>query len=160
MLPKPAVDLRALKQHANAAKQNVLRRKCLGDVDRVLELNEAYFGLKRQLEALQQHRNHLSGQLKDTSLPSEQRQPLIQQAKSIKVELSELQASTHAAGLPSLPLVLGAEAAVAESALMEEALKLPNQTHPAAPTGSEGRVLATHGSQDSSGGAQALLPVP
>ena len=124
-LPTPRFDFEFISKHVEQVQQNVLERKCGGDPVLVDKLYKQYSGSNRKLDRLRQQRNEFARNMK--ALTSKEGggtgdlASLREEGKRIKTEAKEEELVTKAIF----------------DELIQEASKLPNQSHPKSPIGGE-----------------------
>src|SRR5215210_4363180 len=114
------LDLRYVRENAEAVAENAKNRGVSVDVDLVVELADRRSELIQELNELRQQQNVLSKDIPKMVSP-EERQRLVGESRSIKRQIPEKEA----------------ELASVEERLREEMLKIPNMTHPDAPIGKD-----------------------
>jgi len=114
------LDLRYVRENAEAVAENAKNRGVSVDVDLVVELADRRSELIQELNELRQQQNVLSKDIPKMVSP-EERQRLVGESRSIKRQIPEKEA----------------ELASVEEQLREEMLKIPNMTHPDAPIGKD-----------------------
>ena len=114
------LDLKFIKENAEAVKKNVKDRFMTVDVDRVIELYDRRNVLIAEIGALRQTRNENSKKMKGP-MEQEERQVLIAEGKKLKEDIASLEE----------------ELSSVEEELNSEASKVPNMAHPDAPVGKE-----------------------
>lgn len=112
------LDYKFIKDNLDAVKQNIINRNISADADKVVELFDRRNALVTKLQALQQRRNENAQAMKQ-KLDADKRSELIAAGKSIKDEITAVEAQTRET----------------ETALEETARKIPNMAHPDAPVG-------------------------
>lgn len=112
------LDYKFIKDNLDAVKQNIINRNISADADKVVELFDRRNALVTKLQALQQKRNENAQAMKQ-KLDADKRSELIAAGKSIKDEITAVEAQTKET----------------ETALEEAARKIPNMAHPDAPVG-------------------------
>ena len=112
------LDYKFIKDNLDAVKQNIINRNISADADKVVELFDRRNALVTQLQALQQRRNENAQAMKQ-KLDADKRSELIAAGKSIKDEITAVEAQTKET----------------ETALEDAARKIPNMAHPEAPVG-------------------------
>ena len=112
------LDYKFIKDNLDAVKQNIINRNISADADKVVELFDRRNALVTKLQALQQRRNENAQAMKQ-KLDADKRSELIATGKSIKDEITAVEAQTKET----------------ETALEEAARKIPNMAHPDAPVG-------------------------
>ena len=116
-LPTPRFDFEFISKHVEQVQQNVLERKCGGDPVLVDKLYKQYSGSNRKLDRLRQQRNEFARNMK--ALTSKEGggtgdlASLREEGKRIKTEAKEEELVTKAIF----------------DELIQEASKLPNQSH-------------------------------
>ena len=114
------LDLKFIRENAQAVQENSKNRGVEADVDLVVELADRRSALIQDLNELRQRQNQLAksvGRERD----EDARQRLIEESRSMKERIPEKEA----------------ELAEVEERLREELLKIPNMTHPDAPIGKD-----------------------
>ncbi len=114
------LDNKFIKDNLEAVKKNIENRYMKADADLVVSLYERRNVAQRELEDERKKRNDNAAAMKG-KLEPEARQKLIDEGKALKERIAALEA----------------EAAALEASLDEEARKIPNMAHPAAPVGKE-----------------------
>ncbi|MBI9105804.1 MAG: serine--tRNA ligase [Spirochaetales bacterium] len=114
------LDLRFIKDNADAVKQNVINRFMNVDVDRVIELYDRRNVLITEIDALRQKRNENAKKMKG-KMEIDERSRLIEEGKKLKEEIAAIEA----------------EHSDVENELGREAGRVPNMAHPDAPVGKE-----------------------
>ena len=112
------LDYKFIKDNLDAVKQNIINRNISADADKVVELFDRRNALVTKLQSLQQRRNENAQAMKQ-KLDADKRSELIAAGKSIKDEITAVEAQTKET----------------ETALEEAARKIPNMAHPDAPVG-------------------------
>lgn len=112
------LDYKFIKDNLDAVKQNIINRNISADADKVVELFDRRNALVTKLQALQQRRNENAQAMKQ-KLDADKRSELIAAGKSIKDEITAVEAQTKET----------------ETALEDAARKIPNMAHPDAPVG-------------------------
>ncbi|HTO22942.1 MAG TPA: serine--tRNA ligase [Spirochaetia bacterium] len=110
------LDLKFIRDNLDAVKANVLHRHVSADPDLVVRLYDERNRLLKELEALRASRNANADKMKGKLTP-EQRTPLIEEGKRLKESIAELEKGHEET----------------EKKLTEEALRIPNMSHPSAP---------------------------
>ncbi len=114
------LDLRFIKENADAVRANIASRNMNADVDGLLKLYEDRNRIITEVDDLRRKRNENASAMKGP-MPQEERQKLIAEGKSLKEAIAEKEA----------------EADKIKDALKEKALLIPNMAHPDAPLGKE-----------------------
>ncbi|MDC7227303.1 MAG: serine--tRNA ligase [Spirochaetales bacterium] len=114
------LDLKYIKENAEAVKKNVADRFMTVDVDRVIELYDRRNVLISEIDGLRQKRNENAKKMKGPMEQAE-RQKLIEEGKKLKEDIAKIEE----------------EFSGVETELKEEASKVPNMAHPDAPIGKE-----------------------
>jgi len=114
------LDLKYIKENADAVKQNVKNRFMSVDVDRVIELYDKRNVLITEIDAQRQKRNENAKKMKG-KMEQDQRTALIEEGKKLKEEIAAIEA----------------ELTDVEKSLGSEAGRVPNMAHPDAPVGKE-----------------------
>ena len=79
------IDLRLLRNDPDRVAENCRNRGLNLDISHLLKLDEHVREAQTELERIRQRRNQISGQMKG-KLPQEERQPLIEEAKTLRGE--------------------------------------------------------------------------
>lgn len=112
------LDYKFIKDNLEAVKENIINRNMTADADLVVQLYDKRTELVTKLQALQQKRNENAAAMKQ-KLDNDKRQELIAAGKSIKEEISTVEAETKDI----------------ETQLEEAARQIPNMVHPKCPVG-------------------------
>ncbi len=112
------LDYKYIKDNIEAVKENVKRRKVDANPDLVVKLYKKRNDTIHEIEELRQKRNQNSSQMKK-KLPQEERERLIKEGRELKSRISELEK----------------QLSDIERELENEAIKIPNMSHPDAPIG-------------------------
>ncbi len=112
------LDLRYIHEHPDEVLRNAELRRVEIDLDRFQELYERRLEGIRLTEEIRRRQNEVARAMKG-KLPPEEREPLIAEGRELKAKLSGL----------------AEELKNVEAALIEEARRIPNLTHPDAPIG-------------------------
>ncbi|HTZ52282.1 MAG TPA: serine--tRNA ligase [Spirochaetia bacterium] len=110
------LDLKFIRDNLDAVKANVLHRHVSADPDLVVRLYDERNRLLKELESLRASRNANADKMKGKLTP-EQRTPLIEEGKRLNESIAELEKGHEET----------------EKKLTEEALRIPNMSHPSAP---------------------------
>ncbi len=124
------LDMRFVRENIDAVRQNIANRGVSVDLDALLELDAGRLVLLREVEAMRKERNEVADAVK--SATPETRPALIERGKKLKEDVSAKESDLE----------------MVEKAWREEALKLPNMTHPDAPIGKtddDNKVIDTVG---------------
>ncbi|KAL1918128.1 uncharacterized protein VTP21DRAFT_3394 [Calcarisporiella thermophila] len=129
---KPSLNYRYIRDNVDHILQNMVRRNYSGvDVKDVARKYNSWCEMRTRLDQMLAHRNEVALKLQNKNISRETRTSLIEEGRKLKEEIqqSELRLNTE------------------EQALLEQALLIPNDTHPDAPIGDEShaRVLRTFG---------------
>ena len=119
-MPPVMLDLKFIKENAEAVKANIAARFMNADVDAVIRLYDQRNALITETDALRKKRNDNAKAMKG-KLEPEERQRLIAEGKAIKEQIASKEK----------------EEAEAKLALEEAASCIPNMAHPDAPVGKE-----------------------
>ncbi len=114
------LDLKFIKENAEAVKKNVADRFMTVDVDRVIELYDRRNALITEVDSLRQKRNENAKKMKGP-MDQEQRAALIEEGKKLKEDIASIEENF----------------AAVETELNAEAARVPNMAHPDAPVGKE-----------------------
>ncbi len=120
MYPLTMLDLRFIKENADAVRQNVKDRFMSVDVDRVIALYDKRNVLISDIDALRQRRNENAKKMKGP-MDQDERTKLIDEGKKLKEDIAALEE----------------EYSSVETHLNAEASRVPNMAHPDAPVGKE-----------------------
>ena len=110
------LDLKFIRDNLEAVKANVSHRHVSADPDLVVRLYDERNRLLKELESLRAARNANAEKMKG-KLPSDARAPLIEEGRRLKESIAELEKRHEET----------------EARLVEEALRIPNMSHPSAP---------------------------
>ncbi|QQR61013.1 serine--tRNA ligase [Candidatus Uhrbacteria bacterium] len=124
------LDIRFVRENIDAVRQNIANRGVSVDLDALLELDAGRLVLLREVEAMRKERNEVADAMK--SATPDTRPALIERGKKLKEDVSAKESDLE----------------MVEKAWREEALKLPNITHPDAPIGKtddDNKVIDTVG---------------
>ncbi len=110
------LDLKFVRENIDAVKANTANRHVSANPDLVVELYDKRNGILKELENLRASRNSNADKMK-AKLSPEDRARLIDEGKRLKESIAELEKRHEET----------------EKRLTEEALKLPNMSHPDAP---------------------------
>ena len=114
------LDYRFIKENLEAVKANIAARNMTADADAVVALFDERTRLVTSLQELQTRRNDNARSMKG-KLPDDERTRLIAEGKSIKEEISRMEADVTRL----------------EAELDEAGRRIPNMAHPQAPLGKE-----------------------
>jgi len=114
------LDYRFIKENLDAVKANIAARNMTADADAVVALFDERTRLVTSLQELQTRRNDNARAMKG-KLPDDERAKLIAEGKSIKEEISRMEADVTRL----------------EVELDEAGRRIPNMAHPEAPLGKE-----------------------
>lgn len=122
------LDIKFIRENAEAVKQNCANRNVKCDIDRLLKLDGERLELLRQVEELRGEKNRLNDEIKS----AEDKAAVIEKGKAVKAQLE--------AAEPRLEK--------ASKDLHEILLSVPNMTHPDSPIGKtddENKEIARYG---------------
>lgn len=128
------VDLKFIRDNAEAVRRNAHERAVSVDVDAVVRLYDEVVELSSRADDVRAARNANAARMKSAGrMPPEERTACIAEGKELKAQLSRMEQ----------------ELTQLEARLAVEAARIPNMTHPDAPRGSEecARVLNVVGSK-------------
>ncbi len=114
------LDLKFIRDNADAVRKNIADRFMEADVDAVIRLFEERNSLILKTDELRRQRNENAGKMKG-KMPPEEREPLVAEGKKLKEEIAEVESRLNQ---------------VTEE-LNSEASRIPNMAHPDAPVGKE-----------------------
>lgn len=114
------LDYRFIKENLDAVKANIAARNMTADADAVVALFDERTRLVTSLQELQTRRNDNARAMKG-KLPDDERAKIIAEGKSIKEEISRMEADVTRL----------------EAELDEAGRRIPNMAHPEAPLGKE-----------------------
>ena len=114
------LDYRFIKENLDAVKANIAARNMTADADAVVALFDERTRLVTSLQELQTRRNDNARAMKG-KLPDDERAKLIAEGKSIKEDISRMEADVTRL----------------EAELDEAGRRIPNMAHPEAPLGKE-----------------------
>src|SRR5215208_6868160 len=112
------LDLKYIRENAEAVQENSRNRGVEADVDLVVELADRRSALIQELNELRHRQNQLAKSV-GRERNEDARQRLIEESRAVKERIPEKEA----------------ELSEVEERLHEELLKIPNMTHPDAPIG-------------------------
>jgi seryl-tRNA synthetase len=110
------LDLKFIRDNIDAVRENVKNRHVTADADLVVQLYDQRNLMLKELESLRASRNANAERMKGKLTP-EARTPLIEEGKRLKESIAEIE-RRHEEN---------------EKRLVEEAMKIPNMSHPDAP---------------------------
>ena len=113
------LDLKFIRENAEAIKENCKNRGVQADVDLVVELAGRRSVLMQELNELRQRQNILSKEI--PTAPPDERPTIIEESKSVKSQIPQMET----------------ELIATEARLREEQLNIPNMTHPDSPIGKD-----------------------
>jgi seryl-tRNA synthetase len=113
------LDLRFIKENLEAVRANTRNRNVDADPGLVAELYDKRSAMLSDLDSLRRARNENAARMKGKISP-EERPPLIEEGRRLKERIAELEKQNEEN----------------EKRLREEALKIPNMSHPSAPVAS------------------------
>ena len=112
------LDLKLIRSQPEEIAENCRKRNAHVDIEKLLELDEQVRQITNEVDSVRQRRNEISKEMKG-KIPSDERQPLIEESKNLRNEESEKESFLHE--------------------LVEQRLNLlkqvPNLTHPDSPEG-------------------------
>ena len=112
------LDLKLIRSQPEEIAENCRKRNVLVDIEKLFELDEQVRQITTEVDSVRQRRNEISKEMKG-KIPSDERQPLIEESKNLRNEESEKESFLHE--------------------LVEQRLNLlkqvPNLTHPDSPEG-------------------------
>ena len=112
------LDLKLIRSQPEEIAENCRKRNVLVDIEKLLELDEQVRQITTEVDSVRHRRNEISKEMKG-KIPSDERQPLIEESKNLRNEESEKESFLHE--------------------LVEQRLNLlkqvPNLTHPDSPEG-------------------------
>ena len=112
------LDLKLIRSQPEEIARNCRKRNVHVDIEKLLELDEQVRQITTEVDSVRQRRNEISKEMKG-KIPSDERQPLIEESKNLRNEESEKESFLHE--------------------LVEQRLNLlkqvPNLTHPDSPEG-------------------------
>ena len=112
------LDLKLIRSQPEEIAENCRKRNVNVDIEKLLELDEQVRQITTEVDSVRQRRNEISKEMKG-KIPSDERQPLIEESKNLRNEESEKESFLHE--------------------LVEQRLNLlkqvPNLTHPDSPEG-------------------------
>ena len=110
------LDLKFIRDNIDAVRLNVKHRHVAADPDLVVRLYDQRNLLLKELEGLRALRNANAEKMKG-KLSAEERAPLVEEGRRLKESIAELEKRNEET----------------EKTLTDEALKIPNMSHPSAP---------------------------
>ena len=112
------LDLKLIRSQPEEIARNCRKRNVHVDIEKLLEIDEQVRQITTEVDSVRQRRNEISKEMKG-KIPSDERQPLIEESKNLRNEESEKESFLHE--------------------LVEQRLNLlkqvPNLTHPDSPEG-------------------------
>ena len=114
------LDLKFIRENADAVAENCRNRGVEADVGLVVELSDRRSALIQEVNDLKQRQNTLAKSVKQAT-GEEKRQRLIEESKALKQEVPAKET----------------ELAEVEERLRDEQMKIPNMTHPDSPIGAD-----------------------
>ena len=112
------LDLKLIRSQPEEITENCRKRNVHVDIEKLLEIDEQVRQITTEVDSVRQRRNEISKEMKG-KIPSDERQPLIEESKNLRNEESEKESFLHE--------------------LVEQRLNLlkqvPNLTHPDSPEG-------------------------
>ncbi len=112
------LDIKFIKENLELVKKNIEDRNVRVDADLVVELYNKKNSIQVKLDNLRKNRNENAQKMK-SKLSDSDTQKLIEEGRSLKEEIAGLEE----------------EQKTVESEFFQEALKIPNLTHPTTPIG-------------------------
>ena len=114
------LDYKFVKGSLDAVRENIVRRNIKADADLVVKLYDERTEITTKIQELQKQKKDNSKQM-NGKLSSEEREALVGRGKIIKDEIAAFEGRLTQV----------------EQEMNKEAMKLPNMTHPASPTGKD-----------------------
>ena len=112
------LDLKLIRRQPEEIAENCRKRNVHVDIEKLLELDEQVRQITTEVDSVRQRRNEISKEMKG-KIPSDERQPLIEESKNLRNKESEKESFLHE--------------------LVDQRLNLlkqvPNLTHPDSPEG-------------------------
>jgi len=118
------LEMRAIRDRLEEVKENVRNRNIEVDIQALLAADERARKTRGELDAVRQRRNEISNQMK-SSLPPEERQPLVDEGRALKESEARLDG----------------EYKQADASRAELQILVPNFTHPDSPLGKDDRSM-------------------
>ncbi len=112
------LDLKLIRNEPDTIQKNCEARNVSLEISQLLALDEQVRQLQVEVESIRQRRNEISAQMKGP-MPQEERQPLIEEAKTLRTQEQEREEAYK----------------VAEAERQELLMQVPNLTHPDVPIG-------------------------
>ncbi|KAJ4267317.1 Serine--tRNA ligase, mitochondrial [Fusarium torreyae] len=137
--PKPIVDIKHIRQHADLYQQTCIERNYRNQAQnpaKILELHARWQDLQRQGRALRERSNLLRRQLANPATSSDD-----EDLKEVR-QLTREQIQDEARQLKQDLSVIEKGESQAQAQMEELALELPNLTHPETPKGGEFEVMS------------------
>ena len=114
------LDLKFIRENAEAVAENCRNRGVEADVGKVVELSDRRSALIQEVNDLKQRQNQLAKSVKQAENEDE-RGRLIEESKTLKQQVPAKESELHEV----------------EESLRDEQLKIPNMTHPDSPIGKD-----------------------
>ena len=114
------LDLKFIRENAEAVAENCRNRGVEADIGKVVELSDRRSALIQEVNDLKQRQNQLAKSVKQAS-GEDERQRLIEESKTLKQQVPAKESELHEV----------------EESLRDEQLKIPNMTHPDSPIGKD-----------------------
>ena len=114
------LDLKYIKENLTLVKENTLKRKVEANPELVVELYDRRSALIGDIEGLRQKRNRNAARMK-SMVSAEERDILVEEGRELKGQIADFEE----------------ELGSIESSLMEEAVRIPNMSHPQSPDGED-----------------------
>lgn len=114
------LDYKFVKGNLDAVRENIVRRNIKADADLVVKLYDERTEITTKIQELQKQKKDNSKQM-NGKLSTEEREALVGRGKIIKDEIAAFEGRLTQV----------------EQEMNKEAMKLPNMTHPASPTGKD-----------------------
>ncbi|HAA58667.1 MAG TPA: serine--tRNA ligase [Myxococcales bacterium] len=113
------LDLHYILDNLEEVKKNTHERNMPVDMERFAQLAEQRRELIQQVDSTRQRQNEIAHQMKDKSLTKEDRMPLIEEGRTLKTNVSDLESKLEET----------------QAQLLELQIQIPNLTHPDVPHG-------------------------
>jgi seryl-tRNA synthetase len=122
------LDAHFIREHVELVKANCQSRNVKADIDRIVQLEDERKRLVQETQQIQQRQNEVARLVK-AAKSKEERDPLIQEGKTLKESVAGLEKQLKQV----------------EADLRAALMTVPNMTHPDAPVGNDNKVICKSG---------------